>query len=64
MDNRNEQQPTHGWKEAGALILATGFATLVVKGANDGYNKVKAYLKQRAKKKKEVKKLEELKKLL
>lgn len=63
MDNRKEQQPTHGWKEAGALILATGFATLVVKGANDGYNKVKAYLKQRSKKKKEAKKLEELKKI-
>ena len=63
MDYRNEQQPTHGWKEAGALILVTGFATLVVKGANDGYNKVKAYLKQRAKKKEEIKKLEELKRL-
>lgn len=63
MDNRNEQQPTHSWKEAGALILATGLATLAVKCVNDGYNKAKAWLKQRAKKRKEAKELEELKKL-
>lgn len=63
MDFRNFQQHTRNWKDAVGFILATGFATLVVKGANDGYNKAKAWCKQQAKKIKEAKKLEELKKL-
>lgn len=63
MDNKNGQHPRAGWKEAGAVVLATGLATLTVKVANDGYNNLKAWRKKRAKEKEKAKKLLELKKL-